>query len=66
MVLALEEIDEEILEYNSNAMDHNMKLNYNELFELYIEFEEHVSHTNIYVGKERIVCTTIQIYKNKQ
>ncbi len=42
MQLELEETDEEILEYNLNAMDHNMILNYNELFELYIEFEEHV------------------------
>jgi hypothetical protein len=42
-----EETDEEILEYNLNAMGHNMKRNYNELFELYIEFEGHVLHTNI-------------------
>jgi hypothetical protein len=47
MQLVLGENDEEILEYNLNAMDHNMLLNYNELFELYIEFEEHVLHTNI-------------------
>jgi hypothetical protein len=47
MQLVLEENDEEILEYNLNAMDHNMKQNYNELFELYIVFEEHELHTNI-------------------
>jgi hypothetical protein len=47
MQLVLGENDEEILEYNLNAMGHNMILNYNELFELYIEFEEHVWHTNI-------------------
>ena len=47
MLLALGENDEEISEYNLNAMDHSMKLSYNEQFELYTEFEEHVLHTNI-------------------
>jgi hypothetical protein len=47
MVLVAGENDEEILEYNSNAMVYNMKDYYNELFELYIEFEEHGLHTNI-------------------
>jgi hypothetical protein len=42
MQLVLEENDGEIFEYNLNAMGHNMLWNYNELFELYIEFEEHV------------------------
>ena len=42
MEQVMEEIDEEILEYNLNAMVHNIQLNYNELFELYIEFEKHV------------------------
>jgi hypothetical protein len=47
MVLVVEENDEEILEYNLNAMEYNMMDYYNELFELYIEFEEHELHTNI-------------------
>jgi hypothetical protein len=47
MVLVEEENDEEKLEYNLNAMMYNMRNYYNELFELYIEFEEHGLHTNI-------------------
>jgi hypothetical protein len=47
MVQAVEENDEEILGYNLNAMVYNMMDYYNELFELYIVFEEHVLHTNI-------------------
>jgi hypothetical protein len=47
MELVVEENDEEILEYNLNAMEYNMKNYYNVLFELYIEFEEHELHTNI-------------------
>ncbi len=47
MVLVVEENDEEKLEYNLNAMVYNMMYYYNELFELYIEFEEHELHTKI-------------------
>jgi hypothetical protein len=48
MVLVVEEIDEEILEYNLNAMVYNMMDYYNELFELYNSFEGHELHTNIF------------------
>jgi hypothetical protein len=41
MELVVEENDEEILEYNLNAMVYNMMDYYNELFELNIEFEVH-------------------------
>jgi hypothetical protein len=41
------ENDEEKLEYNLNAMVYNRMYYYNELFELYIEFEEHELHTKI-------------------
>jgi hypothetical protein len=47
MVLVLEENDEEKLEHNLNAMVYNMMDYYNELFELYIEFEEHELHTKV-------------------
>jgi hypothetical protein len=47
MVLVVEENDEEKLEYNLNAMVDNMRYCYNELFELYIEFEEHELHTKV-------------------
>jgi hypothetical protein len=47
MVPVVEENDGEILGYNSNAMEYNMRNYCNELFELYIEFEEHELHTNI-------------------
>jgi hypothetical protein len=47
MELVVEENDVEILEYNLNAMVYNRMDYYNELFEWYIEFEEHGLHTNI-------------------
>jgi hypothetical protein len=47
MELVVEENDEEIIVYNLNAMVYNMTDYCNELFELYIEFEEHELHTNI-------------------
>jgi hypothetical protein len=42
-----EENDEERLEYNWNARVYNRMDYYNELFEWYIEFEEHELHTKI-------------------
>lgn len=46
MVQVEEGNDEERLECNSNATDHSTRVSYNELFELCIEFEKRVSHTN--------------------
>jgi hypothetical protein len=54
MVLVVEENDEEKLEYNLNAMVYNMMNYYNELFELYIVFEEHELHTNIFNRRKRL------------
>jgi hypothetical protein len=48
MEQVVEENDEERHDRNLNAMVYNMMNHYNELFEWYIEFEEHELHTNIY------------------